>query len=195
MGGTKLMSNETSINRQMNKPVKCVYYAATLLGNIIINKIPSRHIRKWFYLFMGAKIGRNTVICRRAEVLFPKGLQLADNVSIGWFVDLDARGGIYVDHDTNISSHTKFITGSHDIDDPKYSASFLPIYIGHHCWVSTGAIILQGVKIGDGAVVAAGAVVTKDVPPYTVVGGVPAKCIKQRCRGLNYEVVGAPILH
>lgn len=187
------MSN--SINRQMSKPVKCIYYSMVLFGNVVINKIPSRHIRKWFYQSLGAKIGKNTVICRRADILFPKGLKLANNVAVGWFVDLDARGGITVGHDTNISSHTKFITGSHDVDHPKFEASFKPINIGHHCWIGTGAIVLQGVTIGDGAVVAAGAVVTKDIPPYEVWGGVPARFIRKRTEDLDYEVKGAPILH
>ena len=52
------------------------------------------------------------------EVLLPKALKLAEGVSVGWFAELDARGGITVEHDTNISSHVKMITGSHDIDDP-----------------------------------------------------------------------------
>lgn len=183
------------INNKMSKPVKYIYYAIVLFGNMIVNKIPSRHIRKWFYQLLGAKIGKNTVVCRRVEVLFPKGLELSNNVAVGWFVDLDARGGIKVDHDTNISSHTRFITGSHDIDDPKFTASFKPIKIGHHCWIGTGATVLQGVTIGDGAVVAAGAVVTKDIPANEVWGGVPAKFIRQRKNKYDYHVKGAPFLH
>lgn len=186
---------EKLINKEMSKPVKCIYYAVVLFGNVVVNKIPSRHLRKWFYQLLGAHIGKDTVICRRADVLFPKGLQLAHNVAVGWFVDLDARGGIYVDHDTNISSHTKFITGSHDVDDSQFTASFKPIRIGHHCWIGTGAIVLQNVTIGDGAVVAAGAVVTKNIPPYEVWGGVPAKCIRKRSRDLEYTVSGTPLLH
>lgn len=184
-----------SLGNEMSKPVKMTYYAIVLFGNAVINKLPSRHIRKWFYQLLGAKIGRKTIICRRADVLFPKGLVLADNVAIGWFVNLDARGGIYVDHDTNISSYTKFITGSHNVDDSQFSALFRPIKIGHHCWIATGAIVLSGVTIGDGAVVAAGAVVTKDVPPYEVWGGVPARFIKKRSMDLDYKIAGAPILH
>ena len=187
--------HQKSLGNDMPKLIKYIYYALTLFGNMIINKIPSRHIRKWFYQALGAKIGKKTYPCRRVEILLPKGLVLKERVAVGWFAELDARGGISVDHDTNISSHVKLITGSHDIDDPDYTADFRPIKIGHHCWIGTGAIILQGVTIGDGAVVAAGAVVTKDVPPYTVVGGVPAKTICSRNVADGYQIGSAPFLH
>lgn len=184
-----------SLGNDMPKLIKMVYYAITLFGNVVINKIPSRHLRKWFYQLMGAQIGKNTFPCRRVEVLLPKGLVLGDGVGVGWFAELDARGGITVGHDTNISSHAKLITGSHDIDDPDFTADFRPIIIGHHCWIGTGATILQGVTIGDGSVVAAGAVVTKDVEPYTVVGGIPAKKIRGRNNKLRYINSSAPLLH
>lgn len=160
-----------SLGNKMPKIVKCIYYAITLFGNVVINKIPSRHIRRWFYQLMGARLGKGTMPCRRVEVLLPMGLELGDRVTVGWFAELDARGGIKVGNDTNISSHVKLITGSHDVDDPDFTADFRPIHIGHHCWIATGATILQGVSIGDGAVVAAGAVVGNNVPPYTIVGG------------------------
>lgn len=160
-----------SLGNKMPKIVKCIYYAITLFGNVVINKIPSRHIRRWYYQLMGAKLGKDTMPCRRVEVLLPMGLKLGDRVTVGWFAELDARGGITVGNDTNISSHVKLITGSHDVDDPDFTADFRPIHIGHHCWIATGATILQGVTIGDGAVVAAGAVVGNNVPPYTIVGG------------------------
>lgn len=184
-----------SMGNGMSKPLKVVYYAVTLWGNRIINKLPSRHIRKWFYQIMGAKIGKNCFPCRRVEILLPKGLEIGDGVGIGWFAELDARGGIKVGHDTNISSHVKLITGSHDINDPDFTADFLPIHIGHHCWIGTGATVLQGVKIGDGAVVAAGAVVTKDVESWTVVGGVPAKTITKRKQKATYKNGSAPFLY
>lgn len=116
-------------------------------------------------------------------------------VAVGWFAELDARGGITVDHDTNISSHVKMITGSHDIDDPEFTADFKLIHVGHHCWIGTRAIVLQGVTIEDGAVVAAGAVVTKSIPPYEVWGGVPAKFIRKRNSDLLYKNGNATLLH
>lgn len=184
-----------SLGSDMPKIIKCIYYSTTLFGNVVINKIPSRHIRRWFYIMMGAKLGKDTLPFRRVEVLLPKGLVLEDRVTVGWFVELDARAGIEVGHDTNISSYVKLITGSHDVDSPEYKADFQPIKIGHHCWIGTGAIILQGVTIGDGAVVAAGAVVTKDIPPYEVWGGVPARFIKKRTQNMNYENGKPPLLH
>lgn len=184
-----------SMGNNMSKVRKALYYAVTLWGNCFVNKVPSRHLRRWFYQLLGAKLGKNCMPCRRVEILLPKGLILGDGVSVGWFAELDARGGIIIDHDTNISSHVKLITGSHDIDDSDYTADFLPIHIGHHCWIGTGAIILQGVTIGDGAVVAAGAVVNKNVAPYTVVGGVPARFIRNRSENLSYKGGCPPIMY
>lgn len=177
-----MRTHHKSLGNEMPPMAKAIYYAITLFGNSVVNKIPSRHLRKWFYQLMGAQLGKGSFPCRRVEILFPKGLKLADGVAVGWFAELDARGGISIDHDTNISSHVKLITGSHDIDDPQFTADFRPIHVGHHCWIGTGATILQGVTIGDGAVVAAGAVVTRDVAPFTVVGGCLLNAYEQEVR-------------
>lgn len=184
-----------SMGNNMSKISKAFYYAMTLWGNRIINKVPSRHIRRWFYQLLGAKLGEMCFPSRRVEVLLPKGLILGDRVTIGWFAELDARGGIRIGHDTNISAHVKLITGSHDVNDPNFTADFLPIHIGHHCWIGTGAIVLQGVTIGDGAVVAAGAVVTKDIEPWTIVGGIPAKKIGERKEEDSYKNGTIPMLY
>ena len=166
------------------------------IGNTLINKIPSRTIRNAYYKILGMRIGDNSVIFRRADILAPYGVDIDENVSIGWFCHLDGRGNIKIGPNTNISSYVKLITGTHDIDSKDYvSAQFKPINIGSHVWICTGAIILPGVSIGDGAVVAAGAVVSKDVPPFTVVGGVPAKVIRTRREDLDYVLPKATILH
>ena len=72
------------------------------------------------------------------------------------------------------------LTGSHSLTSPTFDLITKPITIKDNVWVATGAIVLPGVTIGEGAVVAAGSVVTKDVEPWTVVGGNPAKFIKKR---------------
>lgn len=171
------------------------YNSIVFISNMFINKIPSRSLRKFWYEMLGSKIGKSSVLFRRVEVLAPNQLTVGKNSSVGWFSLLDARGGIYIGNNVTVASYCKLVTGSHDINDPKFGAQFSPIIIGDYVWIGTGAIILQSVNIGEGAVVCAGAVVTKDVPPYTVVGGVPAKFIKKRSKNCNYIPPRAPFLH
>ena len=79
-----------------------------------------------------------------------------------------------------IGEYCKIITGDHDICSLNFDLKESSIRIQDNCWIATGAMILSGVTVGEGAVVAAGAVVTKDVEPWTVVAGNPAKFIKKR---------------
>ena len=88
---------------------------------------------------------------------------------------------------TTISFNVCIISGGHKVNSRTFEGEHLPIIIGDYVWVGVNATILKGVKIGDGAVVAAGAVVVEDVPPYTIVGGVPAKIIGQRPSNLSYK--------
>lgn len=193
--GESMREHHKSLSNQMPKWQKYIYYALMLFGNAIINKIPSRHFRKVYYKMLGAKVGNDAGFSRRVEISYPKGLVVGNHFSVGWYTLLDARGGLTIGNDVNISSYVKIVTGSHDIDDPDFTADFRPVTIGNHVWIGTGAIVLQGVNIGDGAVVAAGAVVTKDIPPYEVWGGVPAKFIRTRTKDLRYHISGPRFLY
>ena len=86
------------------------------------------------------------------------------------------------------------LTADHDINDEKFIARYKGIKIENYAWICTRSTILGGVTIGEGAVVAAGSVVTKDVPLYKVVAGIPAKVIGNRNNKLNYKIPKAPIL-
>lgn len=167
-------------HNDMKRWKKYFYYPLTLFRNTVINKIPSRHFRRFCDKLMGARFGKGSFLFRRTEILFPKGVNIGDHSTIGWFTLLDARGGIRIGNNVCIASYVKMITGSHDINDPKFKSGFKPVVIEDYAWICTGAMICQGVTIGKGAVVAAGAVVTQDVPSFTVVGGVPAKVIAKR---------------
>lgn len=108
------------------------------------------------------------------------------NIKIGSFSSVGNAAWIYaldkieIGEKTCIGEQVRLLTGYHDITTRNFAFKTKPIRIGSACWVATAATILPGVTIGDGAVVAAGAVVTKDVEPWTVVGGNPAKFIKRR---------------
>ena len=94
---------------------------------------------------------------------------------------------IIIGKNVNIGSDVKIYTLQHDYNDECFRVVGGPVIIEDYSWISVRAIILPNVKIGEGAVVAAGAVVTKDVKPYTIVGGIPAKYIGERNRKLNYR--------
>jgi len=105
-------------------------------------------------------IGNNSFITANSLVLCAESVSIGDNCAISWGVQI---------MDSDI----------HQIASPSRSNSVKPISIGDNVWIGSRATILKGVTIGDGAIIAAGAVVTKDVPPNTVVGGNPAKVIKE----------------
>lgn len=176
------------INRIKNKPsvIKALYYGVVIILQDTLLRIPSRHLRRTIYRLLGASIDNSSVLFRRQDVIYPYGLSIGKHVTIGTRCLLDARGGIMIGNNVNISGDVKLITGNHNYNDPEFKASFLPIVIGDNARICTGVTILSDVKIGEGAVVAAGAVVTKDVPPYEVWGGVPAKYISKRDKTIHY---------
>ena len=89
------------------------------------------------------------------------------------------QGSIYIDDGALIGHNVVLATLNHgQLPENRHDLLPSPIYIGKNVWIGASAVVLPGVRIGDGAIVAAGAVVTKDVPPNTVVGGVPARQLK-----------------
>ncbi|HEY5228112.1 MAG TPA: acyltransferase [Opitutaceae bacterium] len=107
-------------------------------------------------------------------------LSVGDNVSINAFVHIWAQGGVSIGDSTLIASHVAITSLTHDKDSPEYASSLVakPVAIGRNVWVGAHAVVLPGVTIGDGAIIAAGAVVTRDVPPGDIVAGVPAASMR-----------------
>ena len=159
-----------------------------------LGHIPSQRIRKFVLngLF-GSDIGRGTVLYGGFEIRSPRKLKIGANTVIGHRATLDARGGLMIGKNVNLSSEVMIWTAQHDYRDPMFGTVFKPVALGDYAWLGPRCIILPGVTIGEGAVVAAGAVVSKDVEPYTVVGGVPAQKIADRPKGLHYNPSEQPI--
>ncbi len=108
-----------------------------------------------------------------------KNIHIGENVFINSGCKMQDQGGIYIGDDVLIGHNTCLLTLNH-AKEPENRADMFPspIYIGNKAWLGSNVTVLQGVTIGEGAIVAAGAVVTKDVEANTIVGGIPAKFIK-----------------
>lgn len=116
---------------------------------------------------------------------YPKKLKTGINVHLNDYVWLNCAGGITIGDHVNIGPRVIMHSANHNYEDPDrlimdQGHTFKEIIIKDDVWICAGVIILAGVTIGEGAVIAAGSVVNKDVLPYHVVGGVPAKTIKIR---------------
>ena len=128
----------------------------------------------------GAKIGKGVRFQGGTAVWQPWRIQIGANSWIDGDAKLYSVDDIRIGHDAVISEGAFICTASHDLASKTFALTNAPIEIGDYAWICAHAIVLPGVKVGEGAVVASGAVVTKDVEPWTVVGGVPAKVIKKR---------------
>lgn len=128
----------------------------------------------------GAKIGKNCVVMSSVEVWQPWKLEIGDYVALSEKVICYTVDNIRIGSQTTVSREVFLCCAGHDVSSPIMELTYAPITIGSSAWIAARAIVMQGVTVGEGAVVAAGAVVTKDVEPWTVVGGNPAKVIKKR---------------
>ncbi|WP_319421337.1 acyltransferase [Pleurocapsa sp. FMAR1] len=155
----------------------------------VIGKIPSQTIRKYLYIkHFQLKIGNDTVIYNSCHFRDPHKITIGNNTSIGDRCILDGRSGLTIGDSVNMSTGAWIWTLQHDPHDPNFAATGAPVIIEDYAWISSRTTILPGVTIGKGAVVAAGAVVTKSVEPYAIVGGVPAKKIGDRNTKLSYQL-------
>lgn len=153
-----------------------------------VGKVPSQRIRRWAYRRFGIRIGRDTVIYNSCEIRDPRKVTIGDYSSIGDHCILDGRGVLTIGNSVNFSTGVWIWTMQHKVNDPDFEVETAPVVIEDFAWLSCRTVILPGVRIGQGAVVAAGAVVTKDVEPYAIVAGIPAKKIGERSRDLRYQL-------
>jgi putative colanic acid biosynthesis acetyltransferase WcaF len=136
--------------------------------------------RAWLLRRFGATVGRKVRIRRTVRIEIPWNLSLGDEVIVGDAVILYALGPITVGPRTLISQYAHLCAGSHDYTIPQYPLLRPPIAIGADAWVAADAFVGPGVTIGNRAIVGARSSVFKDVPSNTIVGGNPARVIRER---------------
>lgn len=146
----------------------------------------SNHLRNWILSLYGASISDNIKIFKGVKVRMPKRLAIGEGCSIGPGVLLDSRNGISIGKSVTLAYESILWTMHHDYEDPMFGVKGGPIKVEDYVWICSRAIILPGVTIGEGAVIGSGAIITKDVPPYAIMGGVN-KILKYReCRSFDY---------
>lgn len=158
------------------------------LLNTFVAKIPFPDIRMALYRQAGMRIGAETNIMMHCFVLEARTITIGPNCIIGPFTTLDGRGTLTIGRNVNVAGDVLTIGGHHVVDSPTAEGIKGPVVIEDNAWIAMRATILAGVTIGEGAYVAAAALVNRDVEPYTLVGGVPAKKIRDRSHDIQYTL-------
>lgn len=143
-------------------------------------------LKKLMLKSMGAKIGKGVVIYPGVWIAPGRNLIVEDNVDLAKDVLITTSGGVSIGKRSLIGYRTQILSANHSIPPigepfPISGHLLAQVRIENDVWIGANCIITPGVSIGEGAVVAAGSVVTKDVLSNSIVGGVPAKLIKMRC--------------
>lgn len=139
----------------------------------------NRWRRLWVRLF-GGRIGSGVRIHARARIWRPRNLEIGANSWISEGANLYCVAPVKIGKNAVISESAFICTAEHDVSSPKFELKCSPISIGDMAWIGARALILPGRSVGEGAVVAAQSVVTRDVPPWTIVAGNPARVIRKR---------------
>ena len=177
--GNELSSQEV-LKKAFSRMYNIVLDLELLVLNFISCTIPFHSVRKAFYRASGVKIGKDSFIHMGARFYLPRGVLIGDGTVIGDHCFLDGRALLKIGSNVDIASDVMIYNSEHDINSEGFDPVEEPVEIEDYVFIGPRAIILPGVRIGKGVIVGAGAVVTKNVEPFKIVGGVPAKEIGER---------------
>jgi maltose O-acetyltransferase len=166
-----------------------------LLYNGLVGRLPSRTLRHaWLRLWLG-QFGEGSGVQLGCRFLNGRKVHLGARSVINFGTMIDGRRfAVRIGSDVSIGPEAAILTLGHDPASPDFADRGGKVTIGDRAWIAYRAIVLPGVSIGEGAVVTAGAVVSEDVPAFTIVAGNPARAIGIRPRGLDYRLDYRPWL-
>lgn len=180
------MDQSAPAHRGRFHPFLVVSYECLMRGLFSLPRYPLFNALKAMFLrILGARIGKRVVFYPGVWIDVGSRLAVGDDVDLALDVFVDASGSVSIGDRTLIGYRTQILSSNHRIPADKghiFSAGLEKerIVIGQDVWIGANCLILAGVTVGEGAVIGGGAVVTKDVPPFAMVGGVPAKIIRFR---------------
>jgi maltose O-acetyltransferase len=187
--------NLTNFSSKAVNRLKTIGWEFSLYLLRLIGFIPSHTLRNFFYIIFGIKMPLfGSVIHMGANFFFPPGIKIGMDSIIGTGAFLDGRGDLNIGSHVSLATDVMIYTDEHQINSETYGNDFGPVTIEDYVFIGPRAIILPGVTVGRGAVVAAGAVVTKNIPASEIWGGVPSKKIGDRkVKQFSYRL-GRPML-
>ena len=176
----KLLKNrKVNIRSEEFAPaIENIYWANAMCHRINFSEPDFKVLKTLFDELFNGKLPPSSILIPPIHIYFPRHLFIGENVFVNHNSTLMAAGGIEIGEGTFIGPNVSIITDNHEFGSLQYLHP-KKVKIGNRVWIGANAVILPGVTIGNHCVVAAGAVVTKDVPPHSLVAGVPAKVIKQ----------------
>jgi acetyltransferase-like isoleucine patch superfamily enzyme len=171
------------------------------LTNHVVSHLPSFTLRRlWYQRALGVVFGTGAGIYLNCDIWFygpgqvrRTGFRLGAHSRINRRCLIDARGSLCIGDNVSISPEVVILTAAHRVHDPEFRVETREVVIEDNVWIGTRAVVLPGVTVGRGGVVAAGAVVTRDVPPMTIVAGVPARTVGQRAAEAAEYVLEGPL--
>lgn len=154
----------------------------------ILMWIPCHPLRRLVCMICMKNFSWSSAIYRNVDIRSPYRISIGAYTNINKRCVIDGRGGVTISNNVDIAQDVCVWTEQHDYNSQIYASVCKPVVIDEYVWIASRATILPGIHIGKGAVVACGSIVTKDVPPYTIVAGVPAKIIGTRNKDLKYRL-------
>ncbi len=180
--GKELSAQE--VNKKIVKRIGTILLEFEVMLLHIVGIIPSHHIRRFFYRLAGVRIGKGTSIHMGTRFYDPRNIRIGEDSIIGEDAVLDGREKLIIGNHVDLASEVMIYNSEHNVDSKHFAAVEsvvqAPVIVEDYVFIGPRAILLPGVTIKKGAIVAAGAVVTKDVEECKIVGGVPAKEIGER---------------
>jgi acetyltransferase-like isoleucine patch superfamily enzyme len=183
------LTTKIALNKAIIRVFNWMWDFELFLIHLVSLHVPFHSLRKLAFRMAGLQIGRGSVIHMGCKFFRLKGVKIGNDTIIGDSAFLDGRDSLIIGNHVDIASQVLIYNSQHDLESPTFEAKCEPVEIADYVFIGPRSIILPGVKIAEGAVIGAGAVVTKDVDRFTIVGGVPAKVIGERKnKQLNYSL-------
>lgn len=166
----------------------CAFFAILRTLTCVLNSCPSHCLKRYLGLPLGLRMASGVALHAPLRVSGFRKVMIGERTVINPRCHLDNRRPISIGRDVSIANDVHIYTLGHDPDDAAFGLKGAPVTIGDQTCIFAGAMVMPGVQLGRGCVVYPGSVVTRDVPEFAIVGGNPARFIRERRRDLSYQL-------